>query len=287
MEIAIGLPNMVSGTMGEQLVEFARRGEQHGFSSLGTLDRLVYDSYDPLIALAAAATVTERIRLLTSILIAPIRPNAAMLAKVTASVHALSGGRLTLAMAIGARDDDYEASGLATSGRGTKLEEQIEEMRRIWDGEERGYVGAIGPRVDPPPTIIVGGGAEASYKRAARLGDGWMMGAQTPEQLAKGAEQVKKEWDAAGREGEPRIMALAYYALGPDAERHAEKDLKHYYGWLGEEVAGMIAGAAATDAETVRGYVSGFEQAGCDELVFFPCASDPEQADLLAEAVGK
>jgi alkanesulfonate monooxygenase SsuD/methylene tetrahydromethanopterin reductase-like flavin-dependent oxidoreductase (luciferase family) len=114
-----------------------------------------------------------------------------------------------------------------------------------------------------------------------------MMGANTPEQLAKGAEQVKKEWSAAGREGEPRVMALAYYALGPDAERHAEEDLEHYYAWLGEEIAGQIAASAATDPDTVRAYVSAFEQAGCDELVLFPCASDPEQADLLAEAVGK
>ena len=74
MEIGIGLPNAVRGVQGPALIDFAREAEQAGFSSLGTADRIVYDNYESLIALAAAAAVTERIRLLTSIPIAPLRP---------------------------------------------------------------------------------------------------------------------------------------------------------------------------------------------------------------------
>lgn len=81
-------------------------------------------------------------------------------------------------------------------------------------------------------------------------------------------------------------MALAYFSLGPDGERHADEYLTDYYAWLGEETAAAVAGSAATDAETVQGYLSAFEQAGCDELVIFPCSSDPEQVRLLAEAAG-
>jgi alkanesulfonate monooxygenase SsuD/methylene tetrahydromethanopterin reductase-like flavin-dependent oxidoreductase (luciferase family) len=286
MEVAIGLPNAVPGTSGDELTEWARAAEQRGFSSLGTIDRLVYPNYDPLIALAAAAAVTERIGLVSSILIAPLRPNAAILAKVTASVQALSGGRLTLGVAVGAREDDYEASGLPTAKRGAKLDSQIEEMKRIWAGEERGYAGAIGPQVDPP-RLIVGGGADGSFRRAARFGEGWIMGAQPPEVFAEGLEKLREAWSAEGRDGEPHTMALAYYALGPDAERHANEDLRHYYGWLGEDIAQQIAASAATDEDTVRGYISAFESAGCDELILFPCASDPEQVGLLADAVGK
>jgi alkanesulfonate monooxygenase SsuD/methylene tetrahydromethanopterin reductase-like flavin-dependent oxidoreductase (luciferase family) len=96
MDVAIGLPNTVPGTTGEQLVEFARRGEAAGFSALGTLDRLVYPGYEPLASLAAAAAVTERIPLATTVLLVPYRLNAALLAKEAASVQRLSGGRLTL-----------------------------------------------------------------------------------------------------------------------------------------------------------------------------------------------
>jgi alkanesulfonate monooxygenase SsuD/methylene tetrahydromethanopterin reductase-like flavin-dependent oxidoreductase (luciferase family) len=286
MEIGIGLPNAVPGATGEQLVEFARRADQRGFSTLGTLDRVVYPSYEPMIALAAAAAVTDRIGLMTSIVIAPLRTNTALLAKEAASVQALSGGRLTLGLAVGVREDDFSSGGVSMRGRGAKLEEQIEEIRRIWGGDERGTAGGIGPPIDPP-TLIIGGYVDVSRRRAARFGAGWMMGGGTPDQLREGAEHLRKEWRDAGRDGEPRVMALAYYALGPDAQRLAEEELKHYYAYLGDETADQIAASAATDPDTVRGYLSAFEQAGCDELILFATVSDPEQVDLLAEAVGK
>jgi alkanesulfonate monooxygenase SsuD/methylene tetrahydromethanopterin reductase-like flavin-dependent oxidoreductase (luciferase family) len=286
MEVGIGLPNAVAGATGKQLIDFARESERRGFSTLGTIDRLVYPNYDPFVALAAAAAVTERVRLATTILIVPYRLNAAVVAKQAASLQALSDGRLVLGVAIGARDDDYEASGVSTEGRGEKLDSMLEEMKQIWDGEERGYAGAIGPRHERRPQLIVGGQVEAAFRRAARFGDGWMMGGGSPDQFAEMAGKVREAWSDTGRDGDPRLMGLAYYALGPDAERLADEDLHHYYGWLGE-MADQIAESAATDAETVNQYVSAFEQAGCDELVLFPCGSDPEQATLLADALGK
>jgi hypothetical protein len=79
-------------------------------------------------------------------------------------------------------------------------------------------------------------------------------------------------------------MALAYFALGERAEQDVKDNLLDYYAFLGEEVAGMIVGAAAKDAETVKQYMSAYEAAGCDELVFCPSSSDPAQVDLLADA---
>jgi hypothetical protein len=55
---------------------------------------------------------------------------------------------------------------------------------------------------------------------------------------------------------------------------------------VGEEVAGMIVGAAAKDPDAVQGYLSAYEGAGCDELVLFPSSGDPDQVDLLADAAG-
>ncbi len=84
----------------------ARRGAR--FSSLGTIDRIAYENYEPLVALAAAAAVTEQIGLATTVLLGPLRENAVVLAKQVASLHALSGGRFTLGIGLGGRDDDYE-----------------------------------------------------------------------------------------------------------------------------------------------------------------------------------
>src|SRR5580765_8743294 len=104
MRVGIGLPTTTPGTTGALLVEWARRADEGPFASLGTLDRVVYESFDPFVALAAAAAVTSRVELVTMVVIAPLRAPA-LLAKQAATVQSISGGRLTLGMATGARPD--------------------------------------------------------------------------------------------------------------------------------------------------------------------------------------
>jgi alkanesulfonate monooxygenase SsuD/methylene tetrahydromethanopterin reductase-like flavin-dependent oxidoreductase (luciferase family) len=284
MDVGVGLPATIRGVERTQILEWARRAEARGFSSLGTIDRIVYGNYEPLIALAAAAAVTERIRLATTILIAPYRANAVLLAKQAASVDHLSGGRLVLGMAVGGREDDYAASGVPFHQRGKQFDAMLDEMERAWRGDSFGHAGAIGPA--PPsgrPAVVIGGTAEAAFRRAAHF-DGWIMGGGTPDMFRQGAEQLQTAWRAAGRDTTPRTMALAYFALGDRAQAAAESYLLDYYDFLGE-YAGQVAASAATDAATVRGYVDGFAAAGCDELVLFPCDPDPAQVDLLADAL--
>lgn len=280
MDVGIGLPNAVPGTSGANLVEWARRADARGFSSLGTIDRVVYDNYEPLTALAAAAAVTERIGLCTSVLLGPLRTNPAELAKQALSVHALSNGRFTLGIGLGAREDDYEVSGVDLKGRGGRLDQALERIRELWEGDQ------VGPSGSGSPGLVVGGSVDASFERAARFGDGWIAGGAPPEQFAEMAEKAKAAWSAAGREGEPRLMGLAYYSLGERAEEEAKSYLLDYYAFLGEETAGYIAASAAKDADTVRQYLEAFEAAGCGELILFPSSSDPDQVDLLADAAG-
>jgi alkanesulfonate monooxygenase SsuD/methylene tetrahydromethanopterin reductase-like flavin-dependent oxidoreductase (luciferase family) len=280
MDVSIGLPNAVPGTTGDELVEWARRADARGFKSLGTIDRVVYGNYEPLTALAAAAAVTERIGLCTSVLLGPLRTNPAELAKQALSVHALSSGRFTLGIGLGAREDDYEASGVDLKGRGRWLDEALERIKEIWEGDE------IGPSESGSPGLVVGGSVDASFARAARFGDGWIAGGAPPEQFAEMAEKAKAAWTEADREGEPRLMGLAYYSLGERAEEEAKAYLTDYYAFLGEEIAGYIAASAAKDADTVRQYLEAFDAAGCGELILFPSSSDPDQVDLLADAAG-
>lgn len=155
MDVGIGLPNMVPGAGGAEIIEWARRAEARGFSSLGTLDRILYESYEPLTALAAAAAVTERIGLLTAVLLGPLRTNAPLLAKQAQSVQALSGGRLTLGLGLGAREDDYEASGVETGERGRIFDALLTELTDAWKK------GGIGPAA---------GGAPASSSAARSRG---------------------------------------------------------------------------------------------------------------------
>ena len=131
--------------IGAEIVEWAKRSEARGFSSLGTLDRILYESYEPLTALAAAAAVTERIGLLTAVLLGPLRTNAPLLAKQAQSVQALSGGRLTLGIGLGAREDDYEASGVETGERGRLFDQLLTDLTEAWKD------GGVGPTVEAPP----------------------------------------------------------------------------------------------------------------------------------------
>jgi len=280
MDIGIGLPNSVRGVDRAGIVEWARRAEAAGFSSLGTIDRLVYSNYESLIALAAAAAVTERIRLVTDILIAPLRANTALLAKQAATIDSLSEGRLVLGLAAGGREDDYAVSGVDFASRGRRFESQLEELGRIWDGE-----GGLGPATarGGRPSLLVGGSSGAAFRRAARYADGWTFGGGTPEAFREGRERLLEAWRAERADDEPRTMVLFYFALGDRAEQTAQENLGDYYAWLGP-YAERVAGSAATDEETVRQYLSAFEQAGADEAICFPASPDPEQVDLLARA---
>ena len=208
MDVGIGLPSTVPGVEGGQLTEWSRRAEEAGFSSLGAIDRIVYPNYEPLIALAAAGAVTGRIRLMSTIAIVPYRANAARLAKQAATIHRLSGGRFVFGAAVGAREDDYAASGVSIHERGRRMDEMLADIERYWRGDE------VGPKTDPPPPFMVGGSADAAFRRTARDGAGWIMGGGTPEMLADGRERAIAAFAEAGREGQPRIAALAYYGLG-------------------------------------------------------------------------
>jgi alkanesulfonate monooxygenase SsuD/methylene tetrahydromethanopterin reductase-like flavin-dependent oxidoreductase (luciferase family) len=280
MNVGIGLPNAVRGVDRTGIVDWAQRAERAGFSSLGTLDRLVYPNYESLIALAAAAAVTERIGLVTDILIAPLRSNTALFAKQAATIDSLSGGRLTLGLAVGGRPDDFEVSGVDFRRRGRIFQQQLAEMTAVWNGE-RGVGPA--PAHDGRPGLLLGGSADVTYQRVAQYADGWTMGGGTPDMFAQAVEKLNAAWTSAGREGKPRTMALFYFALGDDAEQMASDSLGDYYAFLGE-IARQIVAGAAKDSGTVRQYIAAFEAAGADEVICFPASTDVGQVDMLAEA---
>ena len=288
MDLGIGLPNAVPGATGKQLADFAREADNAGFSTLGTIDRVAYGNHEPLATLAGAAVVTDRIRLATTVVLGPLRQNAVQLAKQILSIDSLAGGgRTTLGIAIGGREDDYEVSGVDMSARGDWMDASLGRIRDILNGDGEGDDAKVGPEpVGDGPTLILGGGVKVSFARAAKYGAGWIQSGAGPDAFVEDVKNLNEAWKAEGRDGEPRKMALGYFSLGPDAEKNAHGYLTDYYAWVGEETAEMIAGSAAKDADTVKQYMSAFEGHGCDELILFPSSAEPEQVGLLAEAAG-
>lgn len=266
MRIGLGLPTTTPGVTGTDLLDWARRADAGPFSSIAVLDRLVYDSVDPFVALGAAAAVTSRARLATMITIGPLR-SPAMLAKQASSVNLVAGGRFTLGVGIGARLDDYAAAGADHHGRGARLSEQLAHLRGL-PGE--------------PMELLVGGNSGAALSRMARYSDGYAHGGGPPRAFASAANRARAAWHDLGRPGEPALWGQAYFALG-DPERGTAY-LRDYYAFTGP-FAETVAAANLTSARAVRDLVRGYAAEGCDELVLLPTVSDPHEVDRLAELV--
>jgi alkanesulfonate monooxygenase SsuD/methylene tetrahydromethanopterin reductase-like flavin-dependent oxidoreductase (luciferase family) len=287
MDIGIGLPATIPGTSGSLVLDWARRADSGPFSSLGILDRLVYPNYEPMITLSAAAAVTERIRVMSTILIAPLR-RGGVLAKQVATLDALSGGRLTLGIGVGAREDDFHAAPASFHERARSFEERLELMRRVWSGQPvSDEVGPMGPPPARPggPELLIGGYSPAAISRVGRWGDGFISGGiPDPEQVRQMFDVAEESWTAEGREGRPRLVACLYYALGPNADRGGDY-IRDYYSYFGP-AADDMARSIPSSPETIEGLIRGLGDVGADEVVCWPTVAELEQVDRLAELVG-
>jgi len=272
LRVGIGLPNSVPGTEARLLLEWARRAEKSSFASLGVVDRMRYDSHEPMALLAAVAATTTRIDLVTMVVIGPLR-RTPVFAREAATVQRLSQGRLTLGLAVGARTDDYDALGEGHEGRGRRLDEQLADLR---DGFEE---------LKPPPGLLVGGGGDISLVRAARYADGYVHGGGPPRSFQRTADRATTAWVEAGRPGRPRLWAQAYFALGDQATiERGRSYMRDYYAFTGPFAAKITEGLLTTPQSIVQ-FVRGYAEAGCDHLVLLPAVAELEQHDRLAAVV--
>ena len=288
MQIGIGLPNPIPGIDGRTLVEWAKRAEERGFSTLATIDRVAFPSYESLITLAAAGAATERIGLLTNILLATTR-SPVLLAKEAAGVDQISGGRLTLGMAVGGRKDDFEATGLEFSARGRRFDEDLKLMHDAWKGNP--VIGGCDEPVTPSPVngtnvpIVFGGTTERTIERVVEYGVGWTAGGGAPDMVGPFAERVRAAWKNSGRAGEPKIIALSYFSLGDEFTDASKRYILRYYAYLGENAKGFAEHGVPRSPQAIKEKMAQFEEAGVDEFILDPTIADLGQIDRLADAV--
>lgn len=278
MRVGVGLPSTLPSANGQLLIQWATQADQGPFSSLGVLDRLVYDSYEPLTTLAAAAAVTQRVLLATTIVIGPLR-NTSLLAKTAASIDALSNGRLVLGLAVGARKEDYDAAGIEYRTRGKRLSEQLTSLRMLWED------GRFIPTSTPSqgPRLLLGGSSDLGFARMARYTQGYIHGGGPPRAFARAADKARSAWLDAGRPGQPQLWAQGYFAFGDEATITAGMHyLRDYYAFTGP-FAERIAAGILTTPQAVSQFIRGYAEAGCDELVLFPTVPDLDQLDRLAQ----
>ncbi len=287
MKVGLGLPAVIPGVPGEHILEWARKADAGPFSSLGLIDRLVYPNYEPLITLSAAAGATRRIRLMTTILLAPLR-NAVILAKQAASLDALSGGRLTLGLGVGGREDDYQAAGVPFRRRGKIYDKQLATMHHIWSGQplqEGQRVIGPEPAQQDGPEVLIGGYTPEALRRLEQWGDGYISGGGGPQRAGQFFRMAEEFWEAAGRSGKPRLVGAAYIAFGQDGVERGGAFIRDYYSMMGPRVEGMVA-SLLTTPEAVRGVIRAFADIGTDEVILWPTTPDLEQIDELADIIG-
>jgi len=291
MRIGVGLPSTLPGATGPLILEWARRADAGPFASLAVLDRVVYESFEPLVTLAAVAPQTRRVRLATNIAIGPLRKTA-LFAKQAASLDALSGGRLVLGLAVGARRDDYAAVGADYPSRGRRLVEQLQTMRAAWEDWQEGVDQPGGPapvrRVERrEPEVLLGGLSDQAFTRVARYADGYVHGGGPPRAFARAADRARAGWDDQGRLGRPHLWAQGYFALGGEEEIAAgRRYLRDYYAFTGPFVE-RIAGELLTTPQAIAGFLRGYAEAGCDEMILFPTVPDLAQLDRLAAVLAR
>jgi alkanesulfonate monooxygenase SsuD/methylene tetrahydromethanopterin reductase-like flavin-dependent oxidoreductase (luciferase family) len=289
MKIGLNLPVMVPGFDRDKTLTWARRLDAGPFSSLAAGERITFPNPDILVTLSACAAVTERVRLVFSILVLPMH-QPVRVAKQIATLDVLSGGRVTLGVGVGGRDEDYVAVEAQRDRKlWTRMEESVSELRRLWSGEKP-FEAALRPVEPLPiqkggPEILAGAMYPRSIRRAARWADGISGFSFGPhrDEIGRQFEQARMAWREEGR-SEPRLVTSFWYALGPNARDQLDEYLLRYLNFLGGDDARKLAPTVTTtSADALRDAAKMAEDLGCDELLLVPTTSDPDDIDRVAE----
>ena len=292
MDISMGLPTMLPHGRSEELAWY--RGIDEGpWHSLSTLDRFLFPSWALTVQLAAAAAVTERVRLWTAITTVSAR-SAVLFAKELATIDVLSGGRLTVGVGIGGYDEDFRAVGSEVSRRFQRMDESVEAMRKVWEQVPpvEGHL-AVGPEPLQPggPPFVAGASGPKALARAAKwaigVSDGQAIVHVDAAALAAQRERVVQAWRDAGRDLQPHFSASTWFALGPNARDQLRDHIWHVTRSFGEEQARSAADSASTHSPSaLRAAVDAARDGGVDELFIVPTTSDPTELDRAREALG-
>jgi probable F420-dependent oxidoreductase len=260
-----------------------------------TIDRIVYDNLEPLTILAAAAAVTQRIRLGTSVLLGNTR-HPAHLAKIIATLDFISNGRVTLGLGFGSRENDYKAVEIPYEHRGSRAVEQVQLMKRLWTEDNVTHKGkfynvenlTVGPRPiqKPHPPIWTGGSAEAALKRAGTWANGFICGSSAIPDFPTTWEKVSAHARAAGRNpNDIEKAGLTFMAIDDDqakAVKRVEDYVMRYYGRLRSDVANTsLVGSPAAVLDRIEAFLS----RGLDTLIIGVADPDPRQLDVFGEKI--
>jgi alkanesulfonate monooxygenase SsuD/methylene tetrahydromethanopterin reductase-like flavin-dependent oxidoreductase (luciferase family) len=279
------LPTMVADYDRTTTLEWCRRIDAGPFASVAVGERVTFRNQEQLVMLAAAAALTSRVRIVATIVILPMHA-VPLVAKRAATLDVLSGGRLTLGVGVGGREHDYRAADAAFGRRLPRLDEGVEELRRLWAGEAP-FTGAdpVGPRPVQPGgiPILCSSLGPKSLARAATWADG-LVGftlAGDAADLSATANRVRAAWQGAGRETPPYLMTTAWFSLGEGAPDRHHRYVADYLAIDPVLAPLMVDAAAIHSVPALVRALDNAEAAGFDEFVLVPTTSDLAELDRV------
>ncbi|MBI2871657.1 MAG: LLM class flavin-dependent oxidoreductase [Chloroflexi bacterium] len=281
--------------------EMARHAEALGFHYVASGEHMMSrsPSAHALTLLGVAAGATQRIRLLSSIVLLPLH-NPVVLSKAATTLDVASGGRLTLGVGVGGEfPGEFEASGVAVQERGARANEALTLLRRLWTEDTVNFDGRFfqlhdvtlrpAPVQRPHPPVWVGGRQEAAMRRAVAFGDGWLPYLYSPERYSQSVDAIARlAWEA-GRSLEGFTFALyihtSIYADGEKAMRVAAANLgSRYVAGDFQRLVGQycLVGTPEHCVQRLQEYVD----AGA-RMVLFSWACHPEDIPATLETIAR
>lgn len=290
MQVGICLPYMERDFGRKEILDWCRRVDSGPWSSLSCGERITGYTLEMRAMLAAAAAVTERVRIMPSLYVLPMH-SPVWAAKEVATLDVISGGRVTLCVGVGGREIDYRVVGASFERRHARLDEQVATMRRTWNGDAPlDGADAVGPRPVQPggPTILAGAMGPKAIARAAHWADGiyaFSMGGNADE-IRRTFDLADRAWADAGRGVPPRKVGGFWFSLADDAENALKEYVHRYLAVFGDAPARAIARSMTRfEPEAVRESMEAMDDAGCDEIVLSPCTAGPEEIERAAGLV--
>ncbi len=290
MDFGLTLPSFVPGATRADILEWCRRVDEGPFTSISVGERIAYPSHELVATLAFAAAATERVRIVSTVAVLPIH-DPVRFAKQMATIDVLSGGRVTVGVGVGGREEDYRALGIPFERRFARLDEQVAIMQQCWRGE---IVVEGLPPVGPVPVqagglpLLTASMGPKSLARSAHWAKGLAGFDLGPDPAGVDAtfRRAEEAWVDAGREQRPWLSTSSWYALGDGAVERLESYAYEYLSNFGESAArAMAALCRLSDPGALRETFAALRETGCDEVVLVPTTLDIEDLDRLLAVI--
>lgn len=292
MRFGICLPYMERDYDRATILAWCRRADAGPFYSLSCGERITGYTYEMRVLLAAAAAVTERVRIVPSLYVLPMH-SAVWAAKEIATLDVLSQGRVTMTVGVGGREKDYRAVGASFERRHQRMDQQVDEMRRIWAGEPP-FEGAdpVGPepiqRGGPP--LLLGAMGPKSMQRGARWAQGLYAFSMNGEgsEIRNMLEMADKAWETQGRADRPYRMAGFWCSLADNAAPRLRQYVFDYLKIMGDDAAHAVSSMMTRSSpDAIRESIDSYSKLGVDEIMFVPATADLAEIDRLAELLAR